>query len=168
MIQQNLNVFGWTICKVTATAGEKYGIKIGVDTPNTHLNPYTLYTKGRITGVSRTSNPTKPRVPGVANDVLPDILPADLYTFLVEQDSEWWCLDRRTNNDVVAGVTPIRVSDGDFVTFSTGDLVLICTGGGVLDGNSVSAGSAFSIDSGEPNLVASGADVYGLLFSARA
>jgi len=168
MIQQRLNVFGWVIWKVTATAGEKYGIKIGVDTSNTQLNPYTLYTKGRITGVSRTNHPIKTRVPGVANDVLPNILPAGLYTFSVAQDSEWWCLDCRANNDVVAGVTPIRVSDGNFVTLSTGDLVLICTNGGVLNGSSVSAGSAFSIDSGAPNLAASGEDVYGLLFSARA
>lgn len=168
MITQRINAFGWVIHKVTAEAGDKYSLKVPADTPGPKLNPYTLYTKGLVNGASRTNHPIKTRVPGVANDVLPDMLPAGLYECVVEQDSEWWCLDRRANNDVVAAVTPIRLSDGGSMTLATGDLVLICTDGGVLNGNATPSGSAFSIDSGTPTLAASGSDVYGLIFAERA
>lgn len=160
---QSLTAFGWKLSRVTATAGEQFKVVVPVDTERNKLSPYTLFSSGRITGQRDKQFAAFDRVPGFANDTLPEIVAAGHYEYLVEQDAEWWCFESRHNENLPLMLSPVRVKAGESFALAQGAKLLLCSGSASVADRAHGAGTAITVASTGTVLVAQ-SDVLGLLF----
>lgn len=156
--------FGWKIHKVTALAGEQFDLGTKREAAPNRLTAQTLFTKGLITGFSSENESFRAlnRVPGFGNDNLPNPVPHVNMKMTVEQDAEWWCVSVPTNASLPT-VTFVRGAPEQLLPLSIGDLILVCSGSGVINEKFINAPAAIRITT-NTNLLCGSEGLYAMKF----
>ncbi len=76
---------------------------------------------------ARTGEVLAVRERGVFSPSLP-VLASGLYTATALENSEWWCIDRRLNNNNLPRVWPLDAKAGVELTLPAGTRLLVCDG----------------------------------------
>lgn len=129
MNYQRHEVFGWVVQRVSAHAGEVFELINLKDTQTDRLTAKTMHTAGLITG-HRVDNPEIPaldRVPGFANDSLPNPLTKRHLKMTVQEDAVWWCVSIPANPSLPE-VSYVRLQAGQSQLMPAGALIFICHG----------------------------------------
>lgn len=155
--------FGWVVHRKVIAADESYSVTLTANTDGPGLGNITLVTKGRITGVNRaTSEPVIDRVPGYTNKDRTGLL-AGIYDFTAQENSEWWCINQKTNKDRLPDVEIFAASVGQVVELPVGTKLLLCQGSMSIGDAQYDAPQALVVSSHQTVLVA-GEQCYGFIF----
>jgi hypothetical protein len=155
--------FGWVVHHKVISAGETYAVHLTKDTDGSGLGNITLVTKGRITGVNRaTGAAVIDRVPGYTNKDRAGLL-AGSYDFTAQENSEWWCINQKTNKDRLPNVDIFSASMGQVVELPVGTKLLLCQGSLSVGDSQYDAPQAFQVSSQQTVFVA-GEQCYGFIF----
>lgn len=119
---------GWTTTRVTMPRGEAYSLVLGQDALHSELSITAFYTKGRVLGRNtNTGAMVLPRTPGVLTQSLGAIT-AGTYEFRAEEDSEWWCFDKKLNQGQLPLLTRVQMTAGQEANFLPQQRLLLCAG----------------------------------------
>jgi hypothetical protein len=155
--------FGWVVHHKEIPSGEKYVVNLTRDTDGPGLGNITLVTKGRIAGVNRgTGVPIADRTPGYTNKDRTG-LPAGIYDFTAQENSEWWCINQKTNRNRRPDVGIFAASMGQVVELPVGTKLLLCQGSLSVGDAQYDAPQAFQVSSQQTVFVA-GEQCYGFIF----
>jgi hypothetical protein len=157
------SAFGWVVHHKEIPAGEPYVVNLTGDTDGPGLGNITVVTKGRITGVNRaTGAAVIDRVPGYTNKDRTGLL-AGIYDFTAQENSEWWCINQKTNKDRLPNVDIFSASMGQVVELPVGTKLLLCQGSLSVGDTQYDAPKAFQVSSQQTVFVA-GEQCYGFIF----
>lgn len=155
--------FGWVVHHKVVSAGGSYAIHLTGDTDGPGLGNITLVTRGLITGANRaTGSPVIDRSPGYTNKDRTGLL-AGTYDFCAQEDSEWWCINQRTNRGRLPDVDIFSASMGQVIEMPAGTKLLLCEGSLSVGGEHYDAPKAFQVTSQQTVFVA-GEQCYGFVF----
>lgn len=155
--------FGWVVHHKVIAAGESYVVNLTTTTDHTGLGNITVVTKGLITGSSRaTGAAVQDRVPGYTNRGRTEML-AGIYDFTAQQDSEWWCINQKTNKNRLPDVDIFSASVGQVVELPAGTKLMLCEGSLSVGDAQYDAPQAFQVGSQQTVFVA-GEQCYGFIF----
>lgn len=157
------SAFGWVVHHKKIAAGEPYAVNLMQDTDGAGLGNITLVTKGRITGVNRSTGASVPdRVPGYTNKDRTGLV-AGVYDFTAQQDSEWWCINQKTNKNRLPTVDVFSAAVGQVVELPVGAKLLVCEGSLSVGDVQYDAPQTFQVASAQTVFVA-GEQCYGFVF----
>lgn len=157
------SAFGWVVHHKEIPAGESYVVNLTADTDGPGLGNITVVTKGHITGVDRsTGAPVADRTPGYTNKDRTGLI-AGVYDFTAQEDSEWWCINQRTNKNRMPNVDIFSASMGQVVELPVGTKLLLCEGSLSVGDTQYDAPQAFEVTSQRTVFVA-GEQSYGFIF----
>lgn len=149
---------GYSVYRRRLAAGKSYTVSFTHETPADSTELPTLWTKGRILAPENGLYPD--RVAGSFSKGRTTPYPVGTYTFVVAEDSEWWCLPGGW--DIV---NLISIAPNSTETFPAGTLGMVCSGSLAFGGTIISAGEPFVIGEA-PKTGGAGEDaVYGFIFS---
>lgn len=152
---------GYSVYRRRLAAGKSYTVSFTQETPADSTELPTLWTKGRILAPENGLYPD--RVAGSFSKGRSTPYPEGTYTFVVAEDSEWWCAPR-----CMQIVSLISIpSTGEF-SFPSGTLGMVCSGSLSFSGTIISAGEPFVIGETPRSGVAGENAVYGLIFERAA
>lgn len=155
--------FGWIVHHKVISAGDSYVVNLTGDTDGSGLGNITLVTKGLITGVNRATGAALPdRVPGYSNKDRIGFR-TGIYDFTVQQDAEWWCINQRTNKDILPKTDIFSASMGQVFELPVGTKLLLCEGSLSVGDAQYDAPQAFEVSSQQTVFVA-GEQCYGFIF----
>ena len=154
---------GYVVMHTKQKAGTVYQavVKEGTDNP-LGTDGVTLYTKGRVTGVS--DNPDARLVTKTAGFFSRERtrVPSGVHTYTVEEDAELWCF-YRASCPVLPNADKIVLAPGESLSFNKGEVFGIVQGDYLVGGNEKSGKNSFTVTSDSVDLVAV-SDVYGFIF----
>lgn len=157
------SAFGWVVHHKEIPAGEPYVVNLTKDTDGPGLGNITVITKGRITGVNRSTGASVPeRIPGYTNKDRASLL-AGIYDFTAQENSEWWCINQRINGDRLPNVEIFSAAVGQVIELPAGTKLLLCEGGLSVGENQYDAPQAFQVSS-EQTVFVAGEQCYGFIF----
>jgi hypothetical protein len=166
----NLNInftrhaaFGYVVHCKKISAGYSYAATLTSDTDGPGLGNITLVTKGLITGVNRDSGASVVnRVPGYTNHGRTGML-AGIYDFTAQEDSEWWCINKKVNKNCLPDVEIFTASMGQVIELTPGTKLLLCQGRMSAEETEYSSSKAFYVRQQQTTFVA-GEQCYGFIF----
>lgn len=161
------NLFGWDVFKKTLPAGSEYRAVIDEGTTFRDSGLTTMWTKGRTTVINTSTGKTEPtRVPGYLTDTN-KVIPAGVYEFKVEEDTEWFCLPSFANDDDSPKLTAVVVRQGESYILDPKTLVVLLRGAFVLDGeafNEVPVPIEIGVSA---KTIVAAQDTFGLIFERK-
>lgn len=151
---KSIEVFGYKVIILSRSKNEKYGLFVGKQITREEMGSYTLYTKGLIQGLEiKTNTAIRERKPGTFSSDLLDP-PKGRYVLTVVEESEQWCLDKKSNKEKYpSNVTVIDMKENDSTSLPEGKKMLVCLGSGSYGDLSLEPESSF-ISNGKDKLVA--------------
>jgi hypothetical protein len=166
---ESCTAFGWIIHRVSADAGERLNLEVRREVDPRRMSAQTLYTKGRLSGfyASEPERAALTRVPGFANDMLPNPLPPLTLEMTADEDSEWWCISAPANKKLPS-VSFIRIQPGESQVMQAGSLVLVCEGSALFGAKQVVGPLSVRVtDQVSVEVPASAGSMYAMLFDCE-
>lgn len=152
---------GHSVFRRRLAAGKSYTVSFTQETPADSTDLPTLWTEGRILAPENGLYPD--RVAGSFSKGRSTPYPAGTYTYVVAEDSEWWCAP-----SCMSIVSLISIPSTGESSFPSGTLGMVCSGSLSFGGTIVSAGEPFVIGETPRTGVAGEDAVYGFIFERAA
>lgn len=117
------NIFGWDFFSKELPAGYKYSIEVPFDTDYAAAKMITYWVAGRINSASGVRDRTAGEITDPSRPVS-----AGKYTFIVAEDTKWFCTTAASNDNVLPEVSTAIIEAGDTATFGPGTLLFLAEG----------------------------------------